>query len=92
MYEHGQGGLAQDDAEAVKWYRRAAEQGVAYAQKRLGLMYEHGQGGLAQDDAEAVKWYRRAAEQGDAVAQTTLGLMYKLGRGVTQNYAEAARW
>jgi TPR repeat protein len=24
MYEHGQGGLAQDDAEAVKWDRKAA--------------------------------------------------------------------
>ena len=35
MYERGLGGLAQDDAEAVKWYRKAAEQGVAFAQDRL---------------------------------------------------------
>ncbi len=52
MYEHGRGGLAQD--EAVKWYRRAAEKGVAYAQIRLGLMYEDGRGGVAQADAEAL--------------------------------------
>jgi TPR repeat protein len=50
MYEHGQGGLAQDDAEAVKWYRKAAERGVAYAPKRLGLVPGHnrGRGRLAQ--------------------------------------------
>jgi TPR repeat protein len=59
MYEDGLGGLEQDEAEAVKWYRRAAEQGNADAQMRLGVMYGDGRGGLAEDYAEAVKWYRR---------------------------------
>ena len=36
-------GVAQDDAEAVKWYRKAAEQGVADAQYNLGLMYHAGE-------------------------------------------------
>ena len=31
MYENGQG-VPQDDAEAVEWFRKAAEQGVAGAQ------------------------------------------------------------
>ncbi len=31
MYEKGQG-VPQDYAEAVSWYRKAAEQGDAYAQ------------------------------------------------------------
>jgi TPR repeat protein len=35
MYERGLGGLARDDAEAAKSYRKAAEQGVVYAQHRL---------------------------------------------------------
>jgi TPR repeat protein len=38
IYVDGRGGLAQDYAEAVKWYRRAAEQGNADAQTRLGVM------------------------------------------------------
>ena len=37
---------AGDYAEAVKWYRKAAEQGLALAQFNLGVMYEKGKGVL----------------------------------------------
>ena len=57
MYE-GDRGVAKDDAQAVAWYRKAADQGNAAAQYNLGLMYEEGQG-VAKDDAQAVAWYRR---------------------------------
>ena len=77
--------------EAVKWFRKAAEQGYAYAQKMLGLCYYYGQG-VSQDYAEAVKWYRKAAEQGYADAQNTLGVCYYYGQGVSQDYAEAVKW
>jgi uncharacterized protein len=56
MYAQGLG-VEQDYAEAVKWYRKAADQGVTAAQSNLGLMYAQGLG-VAQDYAEAVKWYR----------------------------------
>ena len=83
--------MAQDDAEAVKWYRKAAEQGYAKAQYNLGVVYAQGQG-VAKDDAEAVKWYRKAAEQGNAEAQYNLGVMYDNGEGVPQDDAEAVKW
>ncbi len=38
MYEKGKG-VTQNNAEAVKWYRKAAEQGNAKAQNNLGIMY-----------------------------------------------------
>ena len=90
MYEAGQG-VNQDYAEAVRWYRRAAEQGDAEGQLNLGYMYENGMV-VSQDYAEAVRWYRRAAEQGDVWGQNNLGSMYAGGEGVTKDYAEAARW
>ena len=90
MYEIGQG-VAQDEAEAVRWYRLAADQGEVVAQINLGLMYADGRG-VPEDDAEAVKWLQLAAEQGEVVAQFNLGLMYDNGRGVPENDAEAARW
>ena len=71
MHETGQG-VPQDYGEAVRWYRRAAEQGIARAQFNLGLMYVKGQG-VPQDDGEAARWYRKAAEQGDPDAQNNLG-------------------
>ena len=42
-----------------------------------------------QDEIDAIRF---AAEQGDAKAQSHLGLMYDEGLGVSQDYAEAARW
>ena len=37
-------GISQDVSEAAQWYRRAAEQGDAYAQLNLGLMYDLSEG------------------------------------------------
>ena len=90
MYANGEG-VPENDAEAVKWYRLAAEQGHADAQFNLGNMYARGDG-VPENDAEAVKWYRLAAEQGDAVAQYNLGVMYANGEGVLRSGAAAADW
>ncbi len=90
MYARGEG-VAQNDAEAAKWFRLAAAQGDAQAQYYLGAIYFYGQG-VAKDYVEAAKWYRLAAAQGDAHTQTQLGLMYARGQGVAQNDAEAAKW
>jgi TPR repeat protein len=84
-------GLAKDEAEAVKWFRRAADQGHVSAQFDLGLMYATGRG-VAKDDSEAVKWYRKAADQGHASAQYSLGLAYDTGEGVAKDEAEAVKW
>ena len=67
MYADGEG-VPEDDAEAVRWYRLAADQGLANAQYNLGVMYADGEG-VPEDDAEAVRWYRLAADQGLANAQ-----------------------
>jgi hypothetical protein len=50
----------QNAAEALRWYRKAAEQGLAKAQFMLGLTYDSGHG-VAQDYVESVQWFRRAA-------------------------------
>ena len=67
--------------EAVVWYRKAAEQGNADAQYKLGLCYENGKG-VRQDYTEAVKWYRIAVNRGNGMAELCLGLCYEGGRGV----------
>ncbi len=45
-------GVPEDDAEAVKWYRKAAEQNHAVAQCNLGYAYANGEG--VGKDSEAV--------------------------------------
>lgn len=89
-YYYGQG-VPQDDGEAVKWYRLAAEQGHAEAQYSLGYMYDNGEG-VPRDFSEAVKWYRLAAEQGNAKAQFNLGVKYYNGEGVPQDFGETVKW
>ena len=70
LYQDGQG-VQQDYAEAMKWFRKAADQGDPEAQYALGVMYKNGRG-VPRDDAEAIKWYRKAADQGNADAQNAL--------------------
>ena len=84
-------GVAKDEAEAVKWFRKAAEQNVADAQFSLGACYANGQG-VTKDDAEAVKWFRKAAEQNLADAQYNLGVCYDSGEGVAKDQVEAYKW
>src|SRR5882672_6294644 len=87
----GTHGVAKDDAEAVKWFRKAAEQNDARAQAALGVRYAKGQG-VAKNKAEAVKWYRKAAEQNVADAQYNLGVCYASGEGVAKDDVEAYKW
>ena len=58
-------------SEAMKWWRKAAEQGDPDAQYNLGLMYDNGNG-VQRNYAEALRWLRMAAKQGFADAQTAL--------------------
>ncbi len=90
-YFFGQKGKPKDYAEALKWFRKAADQGSVLGQYNLGVMYADGYG-VAQDYTEALKWYRKAAEQGNAFAQNNLGNMYRYGEGVSQDYSEALQW
>jgi uncharacterized protein len=68
--------VKQDYTEAIKWFRKAADQGVAGAQWSLGEMYAKGDG-VTKDYAEALKWWRKAADQGDPIAQHEVGSAYK---------------
>ena len=62
MYAEGEG-VPQDYAEAVKWARRAAEQGDDNAQYLLARMYYHGWG-VSQNYSEAYVWFAMAAAIG----------------------------
>ena len=73
-YNKGEG-VVKDQVEAVKWYRKAADQNLAKAQYNLGVCYDGATGeGVAKDHVEAAKWYRKAAEQNYANAQNNLGV------------------
>ncbi len=90
-YYYGRNGCPQNYAEAVKLFRKAAEQGDADAQYNLGLCYDNGWG-VVENKPEAVRWYREAAEQGISNAQYNLGWCYSHGEGVVEDKTEAVKW
>ena len=90
MYLFGYG-VPRDYSEAVKWFRKAAEQGNVDALNNLGVAYRDGQG-VPQDYAEAVKWFLKAAQKGSQIAPASLGALYANGQGVPRDFAEAVKW
>jgi TPR repeat protein len=79
-----------DYAQALAWYRKAADQGKVTAQNELGRMYDLGIG-VAKDSGRAAEWYRKSAENGSAAGQFNLGVLYMVGCGVAQDCSQAAR-
>ena len=66
LYDKGLG-VPQSDAEALRWYTRAADQGDARAQYNLGLMYMNGQG-VEPNLVLAYYWMSLSVAQGNANA------------------------
>jgi hypothetical protein len=71
----------------MQWLRRAAEQGYARAQCRLGAVLE-----VRGETAEAAEWYRKGATQGLADGAFGLGGCYARGLGVKKDLPEAYKW
>jgi TPR repeat protein len=84
--------VSQNDSEALRLHRLAADQGNANAQQALGLIYFNGLAGVTQSYAEAVRWYTLAADQGLALAQSELGVLYANGQSVPRDYVRTHMW
>jgi uncharacterized protein len=90
MYAMGQG-VSQNQAEALKWFKKAAEKENAEAQFGIGVMYFKGQG-VTQNYIEAMKWFKKAADHGHVRAQYNLGVIYYKGLSIPKNYIQAYMW
>ncbi|MBQ4469972.1 MAG: sel1 repeat family protein [Synergistaceae bacterium] len=90
IYEHGVS-VAKDDAEAFKWYSKAAGCGHPCAQFFVAVMYNEGRG-VEKNDALAAKWLRRAAVRGNREAQYLFGKKVYYGEGLAQNETAGLKW
>jgi TPR repeat protein len=86
-------GFKKNNAQALVWFRRAAEWGSALAQYNAAVMYEKGLG-AAQNDLAAFKYYMMAAQQGNADAAFSVGKDYTVGirPEVPKDPMEAYAW
>jgi TPR repeat protein len=72
-YVNGEG-VPRDFVNAVKWFRKAAEQNYAQAQYNLGVSYAKGEG-VAKDYVEAYTWWFLAAGQGNEAAKYNMTML-----------------
>ena len=90
-YRNGRG-VPQSDAKAVKWVRKAAEQGHPLGAHNLSLLYAQGRG-VPKSDTESFRWTKVAAEAGHPPAMCNCGVYFCNGTGgARQDYLEALRW
>ena len=82
LYANGEG-VPKDYAEAVKWYRKSAEQNNPSAQLYLGVMYANGEG-VPEDDAQGGEVVSQGRCRRAPQAQFYLGRMYANGEGVPE--------
>jgi len=90
MYARGDG-VAKDEAVAVAWYRRAAEQRLPVAMTQFALAAFEGRG-LAKDRELAAYWFDRSARAGDVEAQNRIGIILALGEDVPGDTVQAYAW
>jgi TPR repeat protein len=90
MYHNGQG-VSQDYLEAMKWYRKAADQGYAMAQSNIGGLYIGGNG-VTKSFPEAMKWFQMAAEQGNVPAQFNLAISLIAVENKPMDFIQSYKW
>jgi uncharacterized protein len=81
-----------DEAEAVKWYSKAAERGHALSQYDLGFMLLLGEG-TEKDVAKGLWWMEQSVANGWEYAAKLLSDVYTRGLfDVEPNLEKAAYW
>ncbi|MCP4177156.1 MAG: protein kinase [bacterium] len=87
MYQHGYGVKLPSLYQAVKWYKRSADNGDTKAMVNLSKYYFD-----RKEYSVAFSLIKRAAEKGNTDAQLNLGILYQKGLGTGENLAKAKYW
>jgi len=74
--------------KARYWDEKAAMQGVADSQARLGTMYHEGLG-VEPNEEEAIHWWQQAARQGHHIALYKMGVARHKGTGIAKDLLAA---
>ena len=81
----------QQQIDASRFYRKAAEQGQVTAMLELAQRYDEGIG-LIKSQEVAYEWRLKAAEANDVTAQIDVAFAYRDGTGFAKNPTEWMRW
>ena len=77
-----------DKVTALKYYLKAAENGIISAMLDCGCIYFEGRGGVEQDIDKAIEWFKKAGQLGSSAALNNIGYIY----GTMGNHKAAISW
>ncbi len=77
--------------ETLEALRKHADEGMIYAEYRLGQKYFVGDG-VQRDVNQAIVWFLKATDAGDIMSPYWLGMMYANGDGMPEDAAESVKW
>ena len=80
-----------EDKEALKWYLKAANQGDARAQYKVGWLYHWGKN-MKRDYKKAMYWYKKSAEQKNIRAYYQVAYLYSSKKWIGQDEQLAFVW
>ena len=83
-------GIANDEKEAVVWYKKGANKGNKESMYAMGLI--HLNSDCLQDYKKAMYWFEKAAGEGVTNAKTCIGEMYENGLGVPKSVEKALEY
>jgi uncharacterized protein len=87
IYLRGLSFIKPDKAKAMKWYKKAAEQGDIDAQEILGGLYME-----VENYEEALAWSLKSAERGNVYSQLQVGKIYHPGKGFSKDFVKFYAW
>ena len=79
------------DKDAIQYLTKAAKEGYAAAQTKLGILFLNGEI-VTQDNKESYKWIKAAAEKGNYDGMRYVSNYYFSGTGVDRNDAMGFYW
>ncbi len=80
-----------DFAQALAWYKKAADEEDGRAMGMIGKIFQFGFG-IDVDIEKAFKWYEKGTLYDDAFSCNALGAMYFNGTGAQRDYSKAKRY
>lgn len=81
--------VERDEAEGIRWFQLAAEQGHPVALTHIGMLVHQGQKGFEKDTERGIAMLQQAAEQNFAGAHYALARVFRFGDGAAVDLSKA---
>lgn len=87
MYRYGLGGLDKNEVEAIKWYKKSADQNNLRAVDALASIY-----GDKKDRITQIQYFEKSFSLGSASAAYSLGIIYEMAITTSDHSKIASEW